>query len=72
MDTKSRLADQPGMDEIKIGPAGETLGQLKQAVRDARHAYVARPGIHTTMAIDTATRMLRAAYTRMGLPYVAP
>jgi len=72
VDTKSRLADLPGMDEIKIGPAGETMGQLKQAVVDARAALLRDSTGDTVGALNDALRMLRAAYVRIGLPYVTP
>jgi hypothetical protein len=65
------------MDDIKIGPAGETFGQLKGAVREHRAAFQAKlikgEADEALMdAYDTASRMLQAAYTRVGLPYVAP
>lgn len=66
------LAQRPAMDSLKIGPGGETFGQLKQAVRDARLVYLTHPGPTALADLDAASRMLRAAYVRVGLPYVAP
>lgn len=65
------------MDAIKIGPAGQTLGQLKAAVLDTRDVFLSAlvgqgdlDAAHE--AYDGAVRLLRAAYVRMGLSYVAP
>lgn len=67
-----KLAEMPAMDDIKIGPAGQTFGQLKQAVLDAR-ARFARLGNQAALdELSDAQAMLRAAYTRVGLRYVAP
>lgn len=71
------LAGMPGMDDIKIGPAGQTFGQLKQAVRDHRARFNAAllKGAADEDLMDTymaAVDLLKAAYTRVGLPYVAP
>lgn len=60
------------MDSLKIGPAGETFGQLKQNVKTARRAYMDDRTESTLKAYQSAQDMLRAAYTRVGLPYVAP
>ena len=66
------LASGPSMDDIKIGPAGETFGELKQRVRDARERW-ARLGTQDALdELETAHSLLRAAYVRMGLPYVVP
>lgn len=77
METKTPITELPGMDAIKIGPGGQTFGQLKEAVRDHRAAFQAAlmrgEADDALMArYDTASRMLQAAYTRVGLPYVAP
>lgn len=72
MDTMTRA-----MDDLKIGPGGQTFGQLKQAVRDARDTFMAGL-VHGEAdeavrdAYDGAVSLLRAAYVRVGLPYVAP
>jgi hypothetical protein len=71
------LADMPQMDDHKIGPGGETFGQLKQRVRDCRLAYVGcsndSPVLHEyAEELASAVRVLRAAYIRVGLPYVSP
>ena len=65
------------MDALKVGPGGQTLGELKQAVLDAEAALVAalNEGATTQDHIDackTSQRMLRAAYVRMGLPPKTP
>jgi len=70
--TRPNLADLPGMDDIEIGPAGETFGQLKQRVRDARAALERNWTEETVGTLNDATSMLRAAYTRVGLRYRAP
>lgn len=67
-----KLADMPSMDDIKIGPGGQTFGQLKQAVRDAREAYMGCPCEAHSETWQVAQDMLRAAYTRVSLPYVSP
>lgn len=79
MRSRTALADQPSMDDLKIGPAGQTFGQLKQAVIDARAAFMcsllqddARVGAEALMAYESAVRLLEAAYVRVGLPYTAP
>lgn len=77
METKTPLAELPGMDTIKIGPGGETFGQLKQAVLDARAAYTACLNGNPELSrlgdeLAAAHSLLRAAYVRVGLPYVAP
>jgi hypothetical protein len=77
VDTKTPLRERPGMDDMKIGPAGQTFGQLKQAVLDARAAFQAElmkgEADDTLMAsYGAAVDLLRAAYTRVGLPYTAP
>jgi hypothetical protein len=75
--TRTPLADQPSMDDIKIGPAGQTFGQLKQAVRDTRAAVMT--ALMKGQADDAMmerhnsnVRLLEAAYVRVGLPYTAP
>lgn len=65
------------MDDIKIGPAGQTFGQLKQDVLSTRQAFMAalfkgEVDREVMEAHHTAVRLLEAAYTRVGLPYVAP
>lgn len=60
------------MDSLKIGPSGETFGQLKQNVKTARRAYMDKRTEATLKAYQSAQDMLRAAYVRVGLPYVAP
>lgn len=77
MDTKTSLREQPGMDDMKIGPAGQTFGQLKDAVIDARQAM--KGALLTGRADDalmerygSAVDLLKAAYVRVGLPYKAP
>lgn len=70
--THTTLAAGPSMDDHKIGPAGQTFGQLKQAVLDARERFT-RLGTQSSMdELSDAQRLLRAAYVRVGLPYVAP
>lgn len=65
------------MDDHKIGPAGETFGQLKANVLSARSAFMSellqgRADDALMEAYDGAVRLLKAAYVRVGLPYVAP
>jgi hypothetical protein len=77
MDTKTPLAEQPSMDDMKIGPGGQTFGQLKQAVRDSRAELMAAlftADVPTELMErhSTNTRLLEAAYVRVGLPYAAP
>lgn len=72
MDTKTSLREQPGMDDYKIGPAGQTFGQLKADVRATRAAYTSCPCDHHVTAWEVSVSLLRAAYTRVGLPYKAP
>lgn len=67
METKT-----PSMDDIKIGPGGQTFGQLKADVRATREAYIACPCDHHLTAHEVSVSLLRAAYVRVGLPYVAP
>lgn len=71
------LATAPPMDMHKIGPAGETFGELKQRVVDCRQAFLDCPPDSperddAAEALSSATSLLRAAYTRVSLPYVAP
>lgn len=77
--TKTALGELPGMDDIKIGPGGETFGQLKDAVLAARAAYTHALSegslrLHPEIgeSLQSAVGLLRAAYTRVGLPYRAP
>lgn len=72
MSAKTSMRTLPDMDDIKIGPAGQTFGQLKQRVRDTRLVYVTHPGLAALHDLEVATRMLKAAYVRVGLPYKAP
>ena len=60
-----------------MGPGGQTLGELKQDVRDARALFMSALlcGEVTDDLLGillTAQNMLQAAYIRMGLEYVAP
>lgn len=75
--TRPSLADMPPMDDHKVGPGGQTFGELKQAVRDAWSDFLAslvtgKDCDAKLDAHDAAVAMLKAAYTRVGLPYVAP
>lgn len=74
---KTPLADQPSMDDLKIGPAGQTFGQLKAAVLSGRAATMrmllsAEPDASVMEAYNDAVSLLKAAYVRVGLPYEAP
>ena len=65
------------MDELKIGPAGQAFGQLKADVLDKRAAFLAalmqgQADDALAESYNSACRLLRAAYTRVGLPYRAP
>ena len=65
------------MDSLKVGPGGQTLGELKEAVLDTRSAFLsalafAKADNELMDRYEDAVRMLRAAYVRMGLPYAAP
>lgn len=65
------------MDDIKIGPGGQTFGQLKQDVLSTRSAFQSAllRGQATDDMLDAyraAVDLLEAAYVRVGLPYVAP
>ena len=67
----------PSMDDHKVGPGGQTFGQLKADVIEARRAFMAKlvtaSATEADMdAYDAAVRLLEAAYVRVGLPYVAP
>lgn len=71
------LAGMPGMDDIKIGPGGQTFGQLKADVLSTRQAFMAalmrgEADNEVAEAHHTAVSLLEAAYVRVGLPYVAP
>lgn len=66
------LGTSQPMDELRIGPGGQTFRQLKQDVRATREAYVSCPCDHHLGALSDSQDMLRAAYTKVGLPYVAP
>ena len=77
MDTKTPLRGQPGMDDLKIGPGGQTFAQLKDAVIDARRAFQATlmKGQADEAIMEDygrAVDLLKAAYVRVGLPYKAP
>lgn len=48
----------------KIGPAGQTMAQLRQAERTAWRAYQARPTAGNRRAYEDASRLLRAASIR--------
>lgn len=68
----ANLDSSPPMDDLRIGPGGQTFGQLKARVVAARAAYTSS---ETQQALDdllAAQDMLRAAYAKVGLPYVAP
>jgi hypothetical protein len=74
---RTALAGKPDMDELAIGPDGETFGQLKQRVRDTRAAYTACSTDNPELPrygdeLAAAVARLRAAYTRVGLRYKAP
>ncbi len=69
------------MDAIVIGPSGETLGELKQAVRNARSDFLrslladgadSREGSRTLLTYQATSGLLNAAYELLGLPYEAP
>ena len=65
------------MDALKVGPGGQTLGELKADVMDERASFLSAlaRGLADDELMDRyedAVKMLRAAYTRMGLPYTAP
>jgi hypothetical protein len=65
------------MDALKIGPAGQTLGELKQALLDARADFVTsaqrgEPDDGRAQRVSDAVSLLRAAYVRLGLPYKTP
>lgn len=64
--------DLPPMDDLKIGPGGQTFGELKQAVVTARAIYTADPSPLTVGVLEEAASLLHAAYNRVGLPYVSP
>ena len=77
METKTPLREQPGMDDLKIGPAGQTFRELKQAVLDARQecAFMLMQGQADDALVeryDSAVGLLKAAYVRVSLPYKAP
>lgn len=77
MAAKTPLAEQPGMDTLRIGPAGQTFAELKQAVLDARQKFQAellrgRADNALMERYDSAVGLLKAAYVRVGLPYKAP
>lgn len=74
MNPRTPLADQPAMDDLPIGPDGETFGQLRQAVVDARIAYTRCPTDNSVIAqlgddLAEANGRLRDAYAAVGLPY---
>lgn len=65
------------MDGYKIGPAGQTLGELKADVLAERQVFLsalARGEVDDELmdSYNTAQSLLRAAYVRLGLGYVAP
>ena len=65
------------MDGYKVGPAGQTLGELKAAVLAERQVFLsalARDEVTVELmeSYNTAMRLLHAAYVRLGLPYTAP
>jgi hypothetical protein len=72
MSTAADITALPSMDDHKIGPGGQTFGDLKQAVLDARERFTRLGNQAALDELAEATRMLRAAYVRVGLPYVAP
>ena len=77
MNIRTPLANQPAMNALPIGPDGQTFGQLRQAVLDAREAYTRCPGDSPALAdlgdkLAAAHEALRAAYELVGLPYVTP
>lgn len=68
----ANLDSSPPMDKLRIGPGGQTFGQLKRDVRATREAYVSCPCPHHLEALSASQDMLKAAYAKVGLPYVAP
>ncbi len=65
------------MDDHKIGPGGQTFGQLKADVLDRRAEFMSalmkgEADESLQEAYDDAVRLLKAAYVRVGLPYIAP
>jgi hypothetical protein len=74
MNTRTPLAELPAMNDLVIGPDGETFGQLKRAVVDARIAYTLCPTDSHELArlgdeLAEANSRLREAYAAVGLPY---
>lgn len=72
MDTQTR-----NMDDIAIGPAGETFGQLKAAVLDSRADVLSAlcKGALSDALMERHQRnvdALEAAYVSVGLSYEAP
>lgn len=72
MDTRTPLTTRPAMNDLPIGPGGETFGQLRSAVVGAREAYGRCPCDHHADAWQGAQDALLAAYELVGLPYEAP
>jgi hypothetical protein len=60
------------MDAYKVGPGGQTLGELKADVIERRNRFIASVDNADLEALETSIRMLSGAYVRLGLPYVAP
>lgn len=69
------------MDALTVGPVGETLGILKQAVRDARSDFLrslladgmdSDEGGRLLLAYQETSGLLNDAYELLGLPYEAP
>lgn len=65
------------MDDIRIGPAGQTFGELKAAVLESRDALLT--ALVRGQADDALVERhqgnvdaLEDAYTRVGLSYEAP
>ena len=74
---RETLDHLPPMDDMKIGPGGQTFGQLKADVVSLRGQYMeclmsGEVPVVTQHRYDSAVKLLKAAYTRVGLPYVAP
>jgi len=76
--TRTPLAELPNMDDLAIGPAGETFGQLKARVIDQRQQFMAAlmqpggPGDALMDSYKAAQLALQAAYESVGLEYIAP
>jgi hypothetical protein len=78
MNTRTPLAEQPAMDDLTIGPQGQTFGQLKADVVEYRARFNAAllrsEGVPDDLmdGYMAAVDLLKAAYTQVGLSYQAP